>query len=701
MNYHSIIGNIPQSGSTQLLAMLFGGEVYNIFGGGNFHGPQETMLTLFGSILVHSGVVVWMYVAIMGYFFYSGLVNKSQNGDFMLRSWNGFWPWIRMTFGLTAVVPSFTVKNLVAIQTLVLSVALMASSIADLTWKNLLDVSAKYGLTAQHVLTPNIDTSKTDAYLNDAFKYSACLANKLKYNNTDDAVSLSDIDPINPDITSQGELIASSCGGEKFLSFLSAARNQEAPQAPDLTPQQGSDLISGEQQAKYNQYQSAQFNYLENQTIIDFIRNRVWHFYLNNMDILGQSQVPASLAIQWQGILTDFHQTLKDKIQSALLSDKGMAADVFSNQVSKYGWISAANYYKQLANEQQIINSQISAGLQNTPNFVDLDQQKDLTNADSMTSFHVAKAENWAEKASDRLESGAAKYLLDPLGINFLKMGEGIDPFLAMTNFGQKLEGISEVVLALRETPKLLDKVPVVGHWLSQKVGGMFSGEGVSFILMALTVSGVILGVILPNLPWIFFLFAIISWLIYVAEMFIAAPFWVVANALPEGDTFLSNVAKKGINNVMFIALFPVLAVGGLVASLSISWIGISLLNHFAYLSFKRMEGWTLPFDVVGIVLTYVVLAWMIMMNSLSMIQMFPRTILNWLSLSQPGLNQFDDAHLNAKDKLMNATNPSGLLLEGAGIARNAEKNRALKHVDDLKERRLKEMETTDDSEKK
>jgi len=218
---------------------------------------------------------------------------------------------------------------------------------------------------------------------------------------------------------------------------------------------------------------------------------------------------------------------------------------------------------------------------------------------------------------------------------------------------------------------------------------------------MALTVSGVILGVILPNLPWIFFLFAIISWLIYVAEMFIAAPFWVVANALPEGDTFLSNVAKKGINNVMFIALFPVLAVGGLVASLSISWIGISLLNHFAYLSFKRMEGWTLPFDVVGIVLTYVVLAWMIMMNSLSMIQMFPRTILNWLSLSQPGLNQFDDAHLNAKDKLMNATNPSGLLLEGAGIARNAEKNRALKHVDDLKERRLKEMETTDDSEKK
>jgi len=458
-------------------------------------------------------------------------------------------------------------------------------------------------------------------------------------------------------------------------------------------------LISGEQQAKYNQYQSAQFNYLENQTIIDYIRNRVWPFYVNNMDLLGQAQVPASLATQWQGILTDFHQTLKDKIQSALLSDKGMAADVFSNQVSKYGWISAANYYKQLANEQQIINGQISAGLQNSPNFVDLDQQKDLTNADSMTSFHVAKAESWAGKVGDSIESGTTKYLLDPLGINFLKMGNGTDPFLAMTNFGQKLEGISEVFIALRQAPKLLCWIPVVGHWLSSKVSGMTSGGIMDFILIVLTVCGIILGVILPNLPWIFFLFAIISWLIYVAEMFIAAPFWVVANALPEGDTFLSNVAKKGINNVMFIALFPVLAIGGLVASLSVSWIGISLLNHFAYLAFKSMEGWTLPFDIVGIVLIYVVLAWMIMMNSLSLIQVFPRTILNWLSLSQPGLNQFEGAHLDAKDKLMSTVNPSGLLRQGTGLTRKFESDRSLKQASSISERSLKRQSTTDDSE--
>ena len=699
MTYHDIISNIPLSGSTQLLAMLFGGDIYKIFGGGNFHGPSETMLTLFGSLLVHSGVIAWMYVAIVLYFFYAGIIQQAQSGSFMLKSWNGMWPWVRMVSGLTAVVPSLSVKNLVTIQVLVLSIALIASSVADITWQNLLATSAKYGLTAQQVLVPTIDHSKTDAYLNNALKYSVCLANKLKYNNTDDTLNLSDVDPVNPGVTAQSEALAANCGGTAFLTFLKQAREQVVPQPPDLTPQPGADLINSDQQAKYNQYQKAQFSYLENQTVVDFIRNRVWPFYINNMDALSQAQVPSNLASQWQKMLSDFNQTLTDKIHSALLSNKSMAADVFAQAVGKYGWISAANYYKQLAIEQQIINGQINAGLKNSPNFVDLDKQQDLTSADSITAFHVKRASSWAGKVGSAVAHGTTKYVLDPLGIDFLKMGDGTDPFLAMTNFGQKLEGLSEILVALRQTPTMLDKVPLIGHWVANKVSKSVGGELMGFILVILTICGIILGVVLPNLPWVFFLLAIISWLIYVAEMFIAAPFWIVANALPEGNTLLSNVAKKGINNVMFIALFPVLAVGGLVASLSISWIGISLLNHFVYLAFKAMMGWTIAFDIVGVVLIYVVLAWMIMINSLSLIQLFPRTILNWLSLSQPGLNQFGDAHLDAKDKLMAPVQPANLIGEGGSGVRRAESSRSLGQASEMRERSLKRQATTDDNE--
>lgn len=700
MTYHGIISNIAHSGSTQLLAMLFGGDVYHIFGGGNYHGPQETMLSVFGSILVQSGIIIWLYVAIIFYFFFAGLVNKAQSGEFMLNSWNGFWPWLRMIFGLTAVVPSIAMKNLTTIQAVVLAIALIASSIADLTWKNLLDISAKYGLTTQQVLTPTIDQSKTDAYLNDAFKYSACLANKLTYNNTDTAINLSNIDPVNPDITVQGESIAASCGGEKFLAFLQAASQQVPPKPHNLTPQPGSDLISSDMLAKFNQYQRAQFNYLENQTIISFIRNQVWPFYINNQKMINQATVPQTLATAWQNILTNFHQMLKAKMQSAILSDKAIAAQVFSTQVSKYGWISAANYYKQLAQEQQIINGQISAGLENSPDFVNFNEQRDLTSADSLTKFHVARAETWAGKVGADIAAGTSHYILDPLGINFLKMGNSTNPFLAMVNFGQKLEGISEVLVVLRQTPKLLDWVPVVGHWVSQKVSDLTSNTLMNFILMLFTLSGIVLGVILPNLPWIFFLFAVLSWLIYVAEMFIAAPFWVVANSLPEGHTFLSNIAKKGINNMIFIALFPVLAIGGLVASLSISWIGISLLNHFAYLAFEGMSGWTLPFNILGIVLIYVVLAWMIMVNSLNLIQVFPRTILNWLSLSQPGLNQFEDAHTDAKNKLMAVVDTGGLIYQGARQINQYENERALGQREEIRDRSLRRQVTTNDSEK-
>jgi hypothetical protein len=693
MSYNGIIDNIAHSGSTQLLAKLFGGNVYNIFGGGNFHGPQETMLTIFGSLL--EPAVLWMYVALVVYVVLAGLVNKGQSGEFMLKSWNGFWPWVRMIFGLTAVAPSFAMKNLVTIQMLVLAVALIASSVADLTWRNVLDQSAKYGLSTQHVLAPSIDPSKTDAYLNDAFQYSTCVANKIKYDNTNPALTLNNFDPIHPDITAEGEAISKQCGGQKFLTFLKQARSEVAPNPPDLTSQPGTDLISSDVLAKFNQYQSKQFNYLGNQTVLQFIQNNVWPFYVNNMAQLSQSAVPDALAVQWQGILTDFHLTLKNKIQSAILADKGMTVDVFTSQVSHYGWISAANYYRQLAQEQQIINSQITSGLESSPNYVNMDQQKDLTTAGSMTKFHVYRAKSWLSKVEGSIESGATKYVLNPLGINFLKMGNSTDPILAMTNFGQKLEGTAEVLVVARQVPKLFSWIPVVGN----KLSNVFSGGVMDTLVLILIAAGLVLGVILPNLPWIIFMFAIISWLVYVAEMFIAAPFWVVANALPEGGTILSNVAKKGFNNVLFIALFPTLAIGGLIASLSISWIGISLLNHYAYLAFKGLEGWNMPFDVVGIILIYVPLAWAIMFNSLSLIQILPRKILNWISLSQPGMNQFDSAHNDASSTIMGAVGVSGIVGRGAESLGNWEKSRALKHSDDARDRSLRSKATSDDNE--
>lgn len=692
MTLHDVISNAAHSGSTQLLGSLFGGDIYKIVGSGHFNGPAETMVTFFAELLVPFAAFLYMFLAV--YFIGSGVVNKAQSGDFMKGSWNGMWPFLRIGLGLTAVAPAGVVKHLVAIQAFVLMIALLGSGVADLSWRGLLHLSSEAGIMAKETVIPAIDPNKTDAYLNQAFQYSACVVNKIQFDNTDPSLTLSSFDPIHPDTTPASAAVANACAGAGFLLYLKNANSVTAPDRPDLTPQKGNDLIDSDTMAKFNEYQGKQIRYLENQTVLDFIQNQVWPFYTQNATTFGLTTVPMALGEQWQKILASFHATLTAKLKSAIAADKAMVADVFDTSISKYGWISAAGYYRQLAQEQQTINSQITAGLQSSPNYVDMDKQTDLTGANGMDDFRIKRAREWVNKPPVSPWSSTQKTALYALGINYLKMGNKTDPILAMTHFGQRLEGAAELLFGARHLPKIYSWIPFIGTKINNMVNSVF----MDVVLMVLAVAGLVLGVILPSLPWIIFMFAIISWLIHVAEMFIAAPFWMVVNALPEGGTFLSNVAKKGFNNALFIFLFPLFAIGGLVVSLAISWVGMKILNHFIYISFEGLKGFTLPFDALGHIIIYVVLAWMIMTSSLSLIQGLPRTVLNMFSLSQPGLNQFDNKHEDAIDKTMAPANVPGTIQKARESLGGMEKESASNKRDKIQEEGLRSDSTADDN---
>ncbi len=673
MTYDDIINNIPHSGSTQLLVKLFGGQIYNIFNfSTQYSGPQETLLSIFGTMM--SGVALWMFLFVVMYVALTGMVNQAQSGDFMLKNWNSIWSFLRLGMGITAVVP-FPGTGLVTMQAFVIAIAMMSSSIADITWGKILDKAAQAGITAQQGLAPTIDPAKTNAYLNDAFNYSSCVANKVKYSSPDESVSLDTINPINPGDNPTVSAIASVCGGEKFQAFLKVASTITPPSPPDLTPQPDSDLISSNTLVKFNAYQKQQYDYLTDTTIVDFLQNRIWPFYINNMDQLTSGTLPDSLVAQWLEIANEFSATLQNKIQSAIAANKAMAAQVFSNQASQYGWVSAGNYYRQLAQQQQIVGSAISASLENSPDYVNLNQESDLTVSDNMTSFGVDNSQSLLNRALTTAKQDGSKYVLDPLGLDVFQTGETTDPILAMTNFGQKLEGSAEALIVARQVPALFSWIPVIGN----KINQLFSG-GIINILVGLTaIAGLILGTILPSMPWIIFLFAVLSWLIYVAEMFVAAPFWIVANAAPEGQTFVSSLAKKGINNILFITLFPTLAIGGLVASIAISWVGMSLVNHFIYIGFKPLWGiGTFPMTFIGMVYIYVMLAWTVMVSSLNLIQEFPRKILTWISLSEPGLSPFENAHEGIQGGIVGAQ-MTGAISQTLGTLSQAESGRATK----------------------
>jgi hypothetical protein len=642
MTYDEIINNISHSGSTQLLVKLFGGEIYKIFHlSVNYSGPQETLLSIFGSLMTSLAFFILIFVAI--YFFLVGVTNQAQSGEFLRKDWHGAWPILRLGMGISAVIP-FPGTNLVLMQAFVISIAMMASSMADITWSKVLSMAANAGISANQTLTPTIDQSKTNAYLKSAFNYGSCVANKIKYSTPDKDLDLNSFNPVNPGNDPEAVAIASSCSSANFQSFLQYASTLSPPKAPDLTPQTGSDLISNTTLEKFNTYQKQQYDYLTDTTILYFIQNRVYPFFVQNMDNIQQGTNLGEVSQQWQALNDSFNKTLQQKVQSAVAADKEMTASVFTSQASLYGWISAGNYYRQLAQQQQIVGNSISSALENTPGYIQLGRQSDLTASETMTDFARSNS-NSILNISSAILNHTPHFLRDALSLDLLKSGETTDPILAMTSFGQKLEGTAEALFITHQVATIFSWIPGTG---------VITNGFVEAIMGITAIAGLILGTVLPCMPWIIFLFAILSWLIYVAEMFVAAPFWIVANAIPDGNTVVNDIAKKGANNILFIALFPTLAIGGLVASLAISWIGMGLLNQFAYAGFKSILGvGTFPLAFIGVLAIYVVLAWSIIVTSLNLIQEFPRQILNWISLSAPGLSPYQDSHANVRDVLL------------------------------------------------
>ncbi|MFK5948059.1 MAG: DotA/TraY family protein [Methylococcales bacterium] len=81
----------------------------------------------------------------------------------------------------------------------------------------------------------------------------------------------------------------------------------------------------------------------------------------------------------------------------------------------------------------------------------------------------------------------------------------------------------------------------------------------------------------LPALPFILWMSAVAGLMIMVVEVMVAAPIWIVAHALPEGDGMAGNQAKQGYMMYLSLTFRAPLMVVGFFASYimiqSFSWL--------------------------------------------------------------------------------------------------------------------------------
>lgn len=216
--------------------------------------------------------------------------------------------------------------------------------------------------------------------------------------------------------------------------------------------------------------------------------------------------------------------------------------------------------------------------------------------------------------------------------------------------------------------------VGILGPGLGPALNAM-SGIAVSVATLGLT-AGFVLYYVLPFLPFIYFFFAVGSWVKSLFEAMVGVPLWALAHLSIDGDGLPGRAARGGYYLIFEIFLRPIVIVFGLIGGMAVFAAMATALNNVFDLVVMNITG-ALPTDSTGasiatetevfrrgiidqffFTIMYAVLLYMMATASFKMIDNIPSMIMRWMS---PGVSTFND----------NKSDPTSNLTTYASIATN------------------------------
>jgi len=189
----------------------------------------------------------------------------------------------------------------------------------------------------------------------------------------------------------------------------------------------------------------------------------------------------------------------------------------------------------------------------------------------------------------------------------------------------------------------------------------------VSIATIGLT-AGFILYYILPFLPFLYFFFAVGSWVKSIFEAMVGAPLWALAHLKIDGDGFSGRAASGGYFLILEIMLRPIVTVFGLIAGMAIFAAMVATLNSVFDLVVTNIVGDLGPtaddpmydnalqqfqrgvIDKFFFTIMYAILVYMMATSSFKLIDAIPKNIMRWMG---SGVVTFND---NSGDPTANLT---------------------------------------------
>lgn len=218
------------------------------------------------------------------------------------------------------------------------------------------------------------------------------------------------------------------------------------------------------------------------------------------------------------------------------------------------------------------------------------------------------------------------------------------DPLIAMSNFGKDLLTISEYTF-------FGSLIAIFLIWLAVSSGScanptphamdkaLFVIMPIAFIIIGmLWLSGVLLAIYVPLIPYLIFTFAALGWIILVIEALIGAPLIALTLIIPSED----EIGKAGHGILILVSLFlrPALMILGFVIAIKLLAVVIDMINFGFFATLKNATGSTFGlgiFAFFAVMMLYTMTCVSLVQEAFSIIYILPNKILRWMGGQQEG----------------------------------------------------------------
>lgn len=163
------------------------------------------------------------------------------------------------------------------------------------------------------------------------------------------------------------------------------------------------------------------------------------------------------------------------------------------------------------------------------------------------------------------------------------------------------------------------------------------------FIAGALLVEGFFLSFVVPLIPFMVWVSALLGFLFMAFEMIVAAPLWGIMHMHPEGHEVV-GMGSQGYKMALAIVTRPFLMIvgfiGGYALFMGFTELVTPMISKAVVSSQGAGGGFTGPFDMIGAVGIYATLMIIIAYECFKLTFVLPERVMNWASARIEGYNE-------------------------------------------------------------